>query len=72
MNAPINVTPAELKRFNAIKAKCASGKSRSVSDIDRQWVLDMMRRYSVEANSVKILDQAKAQGFNVDGIKSKD
>ena len=67
-----NVSKAELKRFNDIKTACLSaGTSKVVSDEDKQWVLDLMKREKVAANSIDVLNKAKMQGFNVDGILVK-
>ena len=66
-NKPIVMTPAEKEKLARIKELCMTGRWRSVSAADRQWVLDIVAREQVMIRA-DVVQKAANEGFNVAGI----
>jgi hypothetical protein len=61
------MTAAEGSRVKAIKAKVLAGKF--VSDADKQWVLDIVRREQVAVRK-QVVENASKEGFETAGIRT--
>ena len=65
------ITADETLRVRKIRKMAEDGESGSVSTEDRQWILDLHKRENIPLPEDVYLN-AKAAGFDVEGIKVKD
>ena len=64
------MTKDEAYRLNEIKQLIKDGRKDCVTDLDRQWVLDILKRENV-AIDPRVKSNAAAMGFQTKGIKTK-
>lgn len=66
-NTPVTITPAERAKLARIQKLVLSGKARTVSAADRQWVLDIVKREQVMIRA-DVVQRAANEGLDVNGI----
>jgi hypothetical protein len=62
------ITEAEGKKIRFIKAAVKEGRAHLVSNEDKQWILDMLKREVCPIRKA-VKTAAKNSGFNVTGIE---
>ena len=63
------MTKEEAYKLKEIKSIARDGRLDQISAEEKQWVLDILAREKVAVDP-RVIQGAKAQGFNVQSVKS--